>query len=78
MNAGLARQLAALQRIAAFSATVRGHELGEWHTRKGCSSTHCIRCRAQLRVRFPAIQPEVDGTAVERLCHPLTAAGKAA
>jgi len=71
-------QLAALQHIAAYSATVRGHELGVWHTTEGCSRACCIRCRAELRVYFPALQPEVDGTAIGRPCAPRTAAGKAA
>jgi len=78
MTIQVADQLAALQRIAAFSATLRGHELGAWHTREGCSQARCIRCRAELRVYFPAVQPEVSGAAIERLCDRRAAIGNAA
>jgi hypothetical protein len=78
MTTGIASQLAALQRIAAFSAKVRGHDLGAWDTREGCSVARCIRCGAALNVYFPVLQPELEGAAVESLCDPRTVAGKAA
>ena len=78
MTHGVAHQLAALQRIAVYSAAVRGHELGAWHTLEICSVARCIRCRAETRVYFPAFQPEVEGTAIERLCAPQTAGVKVA
>jgi len=61
-------QLAALQRIAAFSARLREHELGEWHTGEGIARACCIRCRAELRLYYSPIQPEMDGAALESLC----------
>ncbi|HZT34143.1 MAG TPA: hypothetical protein VFA33_29895 [Bryobacteraceae bacterium] len=64
----VAPQLAALQRIAAFSAAMRGHELGEWQTGEGFAQASCVRCGAQLRVYFPALEPEMDGPALEREC----------
>jgi len=71
-------QLAALQRIAVFSAAVRGHELGEWHTGEDFALASCVRCGAALRVYFPALQPEMDGPALERACYPLAVAVRAA
>lgn len=50
MTTGFANQLAALQRIASFSAALRGHELGQWQvgknvalcpSRGACSGTLC-------------------------------------
>jgi hypothetical protein len=68
MTNEIARQLAALQRIAAFSAEVRGHRLGEWQTGEGCALANCIQCGAELRVYFPALQPEIDGPALDGEC----------
>jgi hypothetical protein len=64
----MARQIAALQRIAAFSARVRGHDLGEWQTGEEFASASCIRCRAEVRVYYSPIQPEMDGAALNRQC----------
>src|SRR5215472_14808301 len=36
-------QFAALQRIAVFSAAVRGHELGEWHAFPDFAQASCVR-----------------------------------
>jgi hypothetical protein len=77
MTTGFAHQIAALQHIATFSAAVRGHELGEWDTGHGSASACCIRCGAELRVYFPALQPEMDGPALARSCDEVTE-GKAA
>lgn len=70
MTAGICDQLTALRRIAAFSAALRGHELGEWHTSDNFALASCIRCGAELRVYFPAIQPDMDGRALEQACYP--------
>jgi hypothetical protein len=78
MTTEVTSQLTALQRIAAFSAKVRGHDLGAWDTREGCSRSRCIRCGGALNVYFPVLQPELEGAAVESLCDPRTVAGKAA
>jgi len=63
-----ANQLAALKHIAGFSAAVRGHELGEWRTGERSALATCIRCGADVRVYFPALQPEMDGPSLEHLC----------
>jgi len=68
MTGGLTNQLSALQRIAAFAAAVRGHELGEWHTGNGSASASCTRCGAELRVYFPALHPDMDGPALAQSC----------
>jgi hypothetical protein len=61
-------QLAALKRIAVFSARVRGHELDEWHPGEGWAAARCVRCGRELRVNFSLIQPEMDGAALEHEC----------
>ena len=68
MTTRLADQITVLQRMAAFAARVRNHELGEWRTAGGSSSACCTRCGAELRVYFPALQPEMDGPALEDTC----------
>jgi hypothetical protein len=77
MAPGVATQLAVLQRIAAYSAAVRGHELGAWCVGDGCASARCTRCSAELCVYFPALQPEMDGLALDRTCDEVMA-GRAA
>jgi len=67
-----------LQRIAEFSAEVRGHKLGEWHKSEGFALASCIQCGAELRVYFPALQPEMDGPALEHLCGERAAAERVA
>ena len=61
-------QLAALERIAAFSAKLRGHELGEWCTGEGFATASCIRCGVDLRVYGSLVQPEMDGAALDNQC----------
>jgi len=78
MTAATADQLAALKRIASFSAKIRGHELGTWHSAENFAQASCIRCGAALRVYFPSLQPEMEGTALERTCESQAAAGRAA
>ena len=82
MTTGIAGQLNALQRIAAFTAAVRGHELGAWQVSEDRAIACCVRCGAALRVYFPVLQPEMDGQALEGLCEGVceqpAAAGRAA
>jgi len=78
MTIEIARQLVASQRIAAFSAKVRGHELGEWSAGEDLALASCIQCGAQLRVYFPALQPEMDGPALDQECERQAVAGQAA
>jgi hypothetical protein len=68
MTTGIAHQLAPLQRIAVFSAAVRGHELGEWRIGDGFALASCTQCGAELRVYFPALEPEMDGPAFDYEC----------
>jgi hypothetical protein len=68
MTDQIARQFAALRRIAAFSAELRGHQLGEWHANEDFAVASCVQCGAELRTYFPALQPEMDGPALEHEC----------
>ena len=77
MTTGLANQLAVLQRIAAFSAAARGHEVGEWYTGSGCASARCTKCGAEVHVYFPALHPEMDGPVLDQTCDEVIA-GRAA
>ena len=70
MTTGITNQLATLERIAAFSAAVRGHELGEWQPGEDFVLANCIHCGKAVRVYFPAFQPDLDGPALERSCDP--------
>jgi len=63
-----AQQLEILQRIAAYSVTLRAHQLGEWHNGECSANASCIRCSAEVRVHLSPIQPEVEGPALEHLC----------
>jgi len=63
-------QLAALRRIALFSAGLRGHKVGEWRISEGFAEASCLKCGAELRVCVPVIQPEMDGSALEQECTP--------
>jgi len=78
VNLVIAEQMAALQRIATFSAAVRGHELAEWRISDGTARATCVRCGADLRVYFPAFQPEMDGPVLDQLCPRRAAAEEAA
>ena len=78
MTTGMVHQLAALQRIAAFSAAVRGHALGEWRTGENFAQASCTQCGAELRVYVAALQPEIEGPAIEHACGQHAAAGRAA
>jgi len=68
MTSGMIHQLAALQRIAAFSASVRGHELGEWRMAEHFAQASCKHCGAELRVYVSTFQPEMDGATLEQTC----------
>jgi len=74
----IVNQLAALQHIATFSAAVRGHELGGWRIGEGSALATCIRCGAEVRVYFPALQPEMDGLALACQCGKRAAGERAA
>jgi len=61
-------QLIALQRIAAFSASLRGHELGEWRTGEGLARARCVHCGREVHVYCSPIQPDVEGPGLEDAC----------
>ena len=73
-----AHQLAALRRIATFSAALRGHSLAKWRTNENVAHAICVQCGAELRVYLPAFQPAMDGPALEQECVQPMVAGRAA
>jgi hypothetical protein len=70
-------QIAVLQRIAAFAASVRGHRLGSWRTTRRSATVGCIHCGQGLTVRRSPIQPDMHGGALASDCrtaaHPVAA-----
>jgi hypothetical protein len=60
--------LTALKHIAAFSAGLRGHELENWEPGERFALATCIRCKAQVRVYYSPLQPEVAGDAITCKC----------
>jgi hypothetical protein len=64
----IAHQLNALQRIAAFSAKLRGHELGDWSAGEGFARARCIRCGSELQVYCSPVQPDMEGEALADRC----------
>jgi hypothetical protein len=64
----LGDHLEALERIAAFSVKLRGHEPGEWRAGEGFAQASCILCREELRVYSSFAQPDMDGPALDELC----------
>jgi hypothetical protein len=65
----IAGQVAALQRIATFSAKLRGHELGEWQMGEGFATAGCVRCGQGIRVYWSLVQPEMEGPALDKPCN---------
>ncbi len=57
-------QFVVLQRIAEFSARLRGHELGTWHTEKYSATAACSKCGCTMIIYTSLLQPEIDGTAL--------------
>lgn len=78
MTTAIAQRRAALRRIAAYSAGVRGHALGRWRTAGDYGRASCTRCGARLRIYFPALQPEMDGPALAQACEPQAVSKQAA
>jgi hypothetical protein len=61
-------QLAALERIAVFSARLRGHELGAWCNDEVLAFASCVHCGRELRVYCSPLQPDIDGSGLEDGC----------
>lgn len=70
-------QIAVLQRIAAFSAKVRGHVLGKWRAGDGIAAATCIQCGREVRVYRSVIEPEMDGEALDAECEAVVHASAA-
>jgi hypothetical protein len=61
-------QLAALERIAIFSARLRGHEPGAWRNDEVLAFASCVHCGRELRVYCSPLQPDIDGLGLEDGC----------
>jgi len=66
-------QLASLQRIADFSARLRGHNPGAWRASEDSAVASCIHCGRELRIYCSLIEPDIDGSALEDYCVPRAA-----
>jgi hypothetical protein len=65
---GKSHQFEALQRIAAFSAKLRGHELTVWRSGAGSSTARCVKCGRAVTVYASFLQPDMDGPALACMC----------
>jgi hypothetical protein len=61
-------QLDALERIAAFAAKIRGHELIGWERSQDSATATCAICRRTVTVYRSLVQPEMQGGAIEAEC----------
>lgn len=64
----MSNQIFDLERIAAASAVLRGHKLGEWRFQEGVAAASCIWCNCELLVYSSLLQPDMDGAALEHDC----------
>jgi len=60
--------MTALQRIAEFSARVRGHQPSGWWTLEGSATSRCATCERSIAVYRSLAQPEMDGAALAVEC----------
>jgi hypothetical protein len=65
----LGDQLANLQRIAAFSAGLRGHQLGLWWSCEDSATACCSKCGRSVTVYVSLMLPDMDGTALAEDCN---------
>ncbi len=63
-----ASQLDVLERIAAFAAKVRGHQLTGWKRSRHSSTAACAACGRTVTVYRSLFQPEMQGDAIESDC----------
>jgi hypothetical protein len=61
-------QLDVLERMAAFAALVRDHHLTSWKRSQHSSTSACAVCGRTVTVYRSAVQPEIEGGAIEREC----------
>ena len=57
-----------LERIATFSAKVRGHRLAGWKRSPHSSTAACAACSRTVTVYRSVLQPEMQGDALESKC----------
>ena len=65
---GSAHQLEVLQRIAAFSAQVHGHELAAWRICEFSATAACAKCPCTVTVHVSLFQPDIEGSALNAEC----------
>jgi len=65
---GLSQQLEVLQRIAAFSAQLRSHQLAPWEIRDYSARTICSTCGREVTVYTSLLQPDIGGDALSEDC----------
>lgn len=61
-------QMMAFDGIAVIAATIRGHELGEWHIHDSSATVTCLRCGRGLVVHYSLLQPDMDGALLRHEC----------
>ncbi len=61
-------QLDVLERIAAFAAKIRGHQLTGWKRSQHSSTAACAACGRTATVYRSLVQPEMQGDAIEGDC----------
>lgn len=61
-------QMSGYERIAAISAVLRGHELGEWRFQESFAVANCVRCGRELLVHNSLVEPDMDGGALDHRC----------
>ena len=65
---GLSQQLEVLQRIAAFSARLRGHQLAAWEVRDYSARAICSVCGREVAVYISLLEPDIGGDALSEDC----------
>jgi|HubBroStandDraft_5_1064220.scaffolds.fasta_scaffold1498499_1 hypothetical protein len=61
-------QFDSLERIAAFAAKVRGHQLTGWKRSRYSATAACAACNRTVTVYLSLLQPEMQGAALEGEC----------
>ena len=65
---GKSHQFETLQRIAAYSAKLRGHQLSVWRTSADSSTARCAKCGRAVTVYVSFLQPDIAGPALASEC----------
>ena len=64
----ISNQWDVLERIATFSAKVRGHRLTGWKRSAHSSTADCAACSRTVTVYRSSVQPEMRGDPLESKC----------